>query len=108
MVATILDEVLDRIKPGVGLIIRTDGLIEDYNPTNAGNTFDFPQLKKDIGCNYGEIVYLSKQVIMVCDEEGLLVGKPINPYATTLYQLKFRVNSLIVGDVVICHTKAIK
>ena len=108
MTKTILDDVLERIKPGVGMIFRTDGTIEPYNTTKADKTYDFKQLKDEIGCAYGELVYLSKEVIMVCDEEGLLVEKPVNIYATTLYQLRFGTSNPIVGDVVICHTTGIK
>ena len=107
-VKSLLDVVLQRIKPGIGLLLSVDGTIEPYNPARADKTYDFKELKDKIGCQYGEIVYLSKDVIMVLDEEGKLLEKEINLSATALYQERFSVNDCIAGDVVICHTKAIR
>ena len=104
----LLDQMLSQVKKGVGFLIRTDGTITPYNTSTSDGSYNFRQLKDDIGASYGELVYLSKEVIMVCDEEGLLMEKPINVHATVLYREKFHVNSIIVGDVVICHTTGIK
>ena len=111
MTATIktpLDLVLKSIRPGHGLLICVDGDITAYDSTRADKTYDFKAMKDKIGCQFGELVYLSNEVIMVLDEEGKLTDKEINLFATALYQEKFRVNDAIMGDVVICHTTGIK
>ena len=107
-VKSLLDVVLQRIKPGIGLLLSVDGTIEPYNPARADKTYDFKELKDKIGCQIGEKVDLSEDVIMVIDEEGKLSEKEINISATALYQERFRVKDYIAGDVVICHTKAIR
>ena len=111
MTATIktpLDLVLKSIRPGHGLLICVDGDITAYDTTRADKTYDFKAMKDKIGCQFGELVYLSNEVVMVLDEEGELTDKEINLFATALYQEKFRVNDAIMGDVVICHTTGIK
>ena len=107
-IETALDLVLKSIRPGHGLLICVDGSITAYDTTRADKTYDFKALKDTIGCQYGELVHLSNEVIMVLDEEGKLTDKEINLFATALYQERFRVNDAIMGDVVICHTTGIK
>lgn len=111
MTATIntpLDLVLKCIRRDHGLIIKVDGSIEAYDPTLKNNVYDFKKLKDDIGCQFGEIVKLSDEVIMVLDEEGKLTNKEINLFATALYQERFKIIDSIIGDVVVCHTRGIK
>ena len=105
---TPLNLVLKSIRPGHGILIQVDGNIEAYDTTSADKTYDFKAMKDKIGCQYGELVYLSKEVIMVLDEEGKLTDKEINLFATALFQERFRINDAIMGDVVICHTTGIK
>ena len=105
---TFLEFVLNSIRPDHGILIRVDGTINAYDLTPGSKSYDFNAMKDTIGCQYGEIVYLSKQVIMVLDEEGKLTGKQINRYATALFQERFGHIDPIVGDVVICHSRSIK
>lgn len=105
---TLLELVFKSIRPGHGVLIQVDGSITAYDPTREDKTYDFKQLKDKIGCQYGELVYLSNEVIMVIDEEGKLTNKEINLFATALFQERFRIIDSIMGDVVICHTKAIR
>jgi len=105
---TPLELVLKSIRPGHGVLIQVDGSITAYDTTRKDKTYDFKALKDTIGCQYGELVYLSKEVIMVLDEEGKLTNKEINLFATALYQERFWGNDFIAGDVVICHTTGIK
>ena len=46
---------------------------------------------------YVEIIYLTKKLIMLVNEEGRLYGLPNNPLASAI------VGSSIVGDVIICN-----
>ena len=111
MTATIktpLDLVLKSIRPGHGLLICVDGDITAYDTINADKTYDFKAMKDKIGCQFGELVYLSNEVIMLLDEEGKLTNKEINLFATALFQERFRINDCIMGDVIICHTTGIK
>ena len=107
-IGTPLDLILKSIRPGHGILVRVDGTIEAYDTTSADKTYDFKAMKDTIGCQYGELVYLSNEVIMVLDEEGKLCDKEINLFATALYQERFWGNDFIAGDVVICHTTGIK
>ena len=104
---------LEQRGPHAGLVFRersrvgkARGGVDDLTP--GSKSYDFNAMKDTIGCQYGEIVYLSKQVIMVLDEEGKLTGKQINRYATALFQERFGHIDPIVGDVVICHSRSIK
>ena len=105
---TLLELIFKSIRPGHGVLIQVDGSITAYDTTRADKTYDFKALKDTIGCQYGELVYLSNEVIMVLDEEGKLTDKEINLFATALFQERFRINDAIMGDVVICHTTGIK
>jgi hypothetical protein len=76
-----------------GYIIKCDGTI-----TPAAEKLDLHAMYAAIGCTMVERVQLA-QCELWCDEEGLLVGKPINRIATRLFQHEHGPQVGIVGDV---------
>lgn len=108
-----LSVMTDQVKANKGFIIKTNGDVVPFNPTvddNGTMTFDIQALKSACNFDYVEIVPLNDGMILVCDEEGLLKGEPkVNTIATKLYQSAYGTDQVgIVGDCVICNTKAVK
>lgn len=67
-----------------------------------GTDFSLEELQKIVG-GYIEIVNLNEEYIMVVNEEGKLLGLPINSGATIMAQ-----RGLIVGDVLVCRREEVK
>ena len=91
-----------------GFRLSVDGDISEYK--FDGETYDIQKIKDLCNFDYIEIVPLNDGIILVCDEEGLLKGEPkVNTIATKLYQSAYGTDQVgIVGDCVICNTKAVK
>jgi hypothetical protein len=104
---------VDQVKANKGFIIRTNGDVEPFNPTvdnNGTMVYDLKAVKSACNFDYVELVPLNDGMILLCDEEGLLKGEPkVNTIATQLYQNAYGTDQVgIVGDCVICNTKAVK
>ena len=71
--------------------------------------YDLKAVKSACNFDYVEIVRLQDDMILLCDEEGLCKANPVvNLLATKLYQSAYKTNQVgIIGDCVICHTKAV-
>lgn len=82
-------------------IYKTTGEVIEVEPKN-GKDFKLKELQ-EIVQGYIELVNLSSTEYMVVNEEGHLIGLPLNPSATVLYK-----KDLIVGDVLICKKSQIK
>ena len=80
-------------------IIKADGTEIAVTPKN-GKDFKLDELQPIVG-GYIEIVYLPGR-FMVVNEEGKLMGLPINGKAS------FIAGETIVGDVLVCDRKEIK
>ena len=89
-------------------IIKADGTIIATAPQN-GTDYQLGELK-DIVQGYIEIISdRNGKEIMVLNEEGKLMGLPIN--ATATQWLKERTNIVddyVVGDVLVCDAKHVK
>lgn len=77
------------------LVIKTSGYVgivesEDYK-------FTLQELYNAVGCNSIELVRVPYTFYMCVDDNGKMLGKPVNPLATWLYGVE---NQFIVGDVV--------
>ena len=81
-------------------IIFTNGTEKKVMPKN-GTDFSLEELQGFVK-GYIEIVYLPNDKFLVVNEEGKLMGLPINDYATEI------ANQLIVGDVLLCDSDQIK
>ena len=82
-------------------IYKTTGEVIEVEPEN-GKDFKLKELQ-EIVHGYIELVDFSPSKYMVVNEEGLLIGLPLNLSATRLYN-----KNVIVGDVLICNKSQIK
>ena len=84
--------------------ILTTGEIQEIAPQN-GAFFKLHELNEFVG-GYIELVYLSDNRLMVVNEEGKLMGLPVNIKATREVVMS-GINDVIVGDVLICDDSQI-
>ena len=103
----------EQVQSGKGFLIKTNGDVVPFNPTvddNGSMVYDLKAVKSACNFDYVEIVRLQDDMIFLCDEEGLCKANPVvNIIATKLYQSAYKTNEVgIIGDCVICHTKAVK
>ena len=108
-----LSVMTDQVKANKGFIIKTNGDVVPFNPTvddNGTMVYDLKAVKSACNFDYVELVRLNDDMILLCDEEGLLKGEPkVNTIATKLYQSAYGTDQVgIVGDCVICNTIAVK
>lgn len=80
--------------------IKTDDTIELVKPKN-GKKFELDELREYVG-GYIEIKKMGNWW-MVLNEEGKLIGLPINPIATGMYQSVYGPHDEINGDVLMCR-----
>ena len=102
----------EQVQSGKGFLIKTNGDVVPFNPTvddNGSMVYDLKAVKSACNFDYVEIVRLQDDMILLCDEEGLCKANPVvNIIATKLYQNAYKTNEVgIIGDCVICHTKAV-
>ena len=103
----------EQVQSGKGFLIKTNGDVVPFNPTvddNGSMVYDLKAVKSACNFDYVEIVRLQDDMILLCDEEGLCKANPVvNIIATKLYQSAYKTNEVgIIGDCVICHTKAVR
>lgn len=82
-------------------IYKTTGEVIEVEPKN-GKDFKAEELHEIVD-GYFEIVNISLTQYMVVNEEGHLIGLPLNINATKLYK-----KDIIVGDVLVCNKSQIK
>lgn len=87
-------------------IYKTNGEIIDIEPKN-GKDFQLKELKDIVG-GYIETVTLPNDEFMVVNEEGKIMGLPVNINATEIYHRKIGRWDYIVGDCLICKTSQIR
>lgn len=89
-------------------IIHANGTEEKIVPTN-GSDFSLEEAQKVVG-GLIEVVNLSNEMIIVCNEEGLYMNLDVNQKATDLCLKSEAIlpGSFIVGDVIYCHTDMIR
>lgn len=87
-------------------IYKTNGEIVDIEPKN-GKDFQLKELNDIVG-GYIELVTLPNDEFMVVNEEGKMMGLPVNDNATTIYHSKVGPWDYIVGDCLICKTSQIR
>lgn len=89
-------------------IIHANGTEEKIVPAN-GSDFSLEEAQKVVG-GLIEVVNLSNEMIIVCNEEGLYMNLDVNQKATDLCLKSEAIlpGSFIVGDVIYCHTDMIR
>jgi|APGre2960657404_1045060.scaffolds.fasta_scaffold46357_3 hypothetical protein len=107
-----LSVMVDQVKSGKGFIIKTNGDVAPFNPTvedNGNMVYDLNAVRSACNFDYVEIARLRDDIILLCDEEGLCKANPVvNIIATKLFQNAIGSERVgIIGDCVICHTKAV-
>lgn len=90
----------------MAVIYRTNGKREQVLPEN-GTDFKLEQLQKIVG-GYIDILGIGSDELMVFNDEGKLMGLPINREATKIYQKHFNTDDFIVGDVLICKDDEVR
>jgi len=79
--------------------------VEPENKTN----FNLNELYKLLLCDTIEVIYLNQNEIMIIDENGKLLGKPLNDTATHIYRKNIKnTRDYIVGHALVCNTKQLK
>ena len=86
-------------------IVHTN-TVEEVQPKN-GVDFSLKELQGFVD-GYIEVVYLNDEEIMVVNEEGRLLGLPINVAATLKYNEARGLNDLIVGNALVCKRSEVK
>lgn len=86
----------------INAVIRTDGTTEPLPDGELSLEF-----MKGVVDGYIEIVPIGKNLYLVCNEEGKLIGLPPNPTATIMC-LAFGFINEIVGNAIICTRDKIK
>ena len=88
------------------IIYKTNGAVIETSPKN-GTNYTLEELKEIVG-GYIEIIHLTKNKIMVINDEGKLINLPHNENATILFRLCLDTIDFIVGDALVCHTNRIR
>lgn len=95
-------------------IIKTTGEVIEVSPKN-GKTFELEELQAvvehkvgDVSFHYIEIVYLRDGRLMVVNEEGKLIGAPVNNKATDIFIESFGVFDIVCGNVLVCDDNEIE
>lgn len=81
-------------------LFKADGSRLEMAPAKDGH-FSLKELQEAVG-GYIEMVWLSPKLVMVCNEEGKLMGLPYNAVATQMFHYHTKRSDLIVGDVLVC------
>lgn len=108
-----LSVMTEQVKSNKGFIIKTNGDVAPFNPTvedNGNMVYDLNAVRSACNFDYVEIARLRDDIILLCDEEGLCKANPVvNTTATKLFQNAIGSERVgIIGDCVICHTKAVR
>lgn len=90
----------------MAVILKTNGERQEVSPEN-GTDIKLEQLQEIVG-GCIDCVGISGDEIMVFNDEGKLMGLPINREATEIFQKHFNTDDFIVGDVLICKDDEVR
>lgn len=85
-------------------LYKTNGESKQISPKN-GTDFQLEELQEIVG-EYIDVIGLGDE-IMVFNDEGKLIGLPLNKEATVLFHRHYDTDDFIVGDVLICKDNEI-
>jgi hypothetical protein len=83
-------------------LIFEDGSAKDIRPADLKQGFTLTELYAALGCDVVEAVRLRNGRILVVDENGKLVGRPVNELATMLARGVLQAHDVIVGPALLC------
>jgi hypothetical protein len=83
-------------------LILEDGSAKDMRPADLKQGFTLPELYAALQCDVVEAVRLKNGRILVIDENGKLVGRPVNELATMLARGVLQTHDVIVGPALLC------
>ena len=87
-------------------IFHTDGTREKVSPAN-GSDFRLEEMQRMVG-GIIEIVYFEDNTVMVINEEGKLLGLPLNMDATVIFRAHYPdSNDYILGGALVINKKQI-
>lgn len=87
-------------------LIKADGSVIEVEPKN-GTDFSLDELQAFVG-GWIEVARLGADRIMVMNEEGKLIGLPINEAATAEYFRVTHRRDVVVGDALICKNEQVQ
>jgi hypothetical protein len=82
-------------------LIGEDGSAKDLQPANLRQGFTLAELYAVLGCDVVEVVRLRNRILVI-DENGKLVGRPVNAFATMLARGVLQPDDYIVGPALLC------
>lgn len=77
----------------------------DIQPKN-GKDFELEEMQEIVG-GYIQIVPLPRGRILICNDDGMSLGLPINKLAS-LAVTGYVYGDVVMGDVIICDSKMVK
>jgi hypothetical protein len=83
-------------------LILEDGSARDVRPADLKRGFTLAELYAALRCEVVEAVRLRNGRILVVDENGKLVGRPVNELATMLARGVLQADDVIVGPALLC------
>jgi hypothetical protein len=83
-------------------LILEDGSAKDIRPADLKQGFTLTELYAALRCDVVEAVRLTNGRILVVDENGKLVGRPVNELATMLARGVLQAHDVIVGPALLC------
>jgi hypothetical protein len=101
------------VKPVSATLYLTDGRSVPCEPDERHglkpNDFTLEDLYTLLECSTIQVIYLYEDEIMIIDEEGKLVHKPINVEATKIFQRQTgNYADFIVGNAIVCPRRMLK
>jgi hypothetical protein len=87
-------------------IIQTNGISIYYPPAN-GKDYTLEEAQKAVD-GLIEVVELKNGNILICNEEAIIRGMDLNPYATQLAQETYGEEMAIFGDVIYCPSNMLR
>lgn len=107
-ITTATKSLRNMFDPAIDQVITADAQFRPVTPAVAKRGYELDELYGAIGADIVQIIDVQRipgvlgRKILVCDEEGLMNGKRLNRFATSL------AGTPIVGDVLYCASKNVK
>jgi hypothetical protein len=90
----------------MAVLMRASGKTEDVTPASGKAWFTVQELQDYVG-GYFEVIHLTNNTILVCNEYGKTEALPVNAAATMYCRLN-GLSDLILGDVLIAAMKEVR
>ena len=98
---------IEDFRPARGhyVVLRTTGAIERGEFPKGVRLLE--TVHKLIDCEAIDAVMIDREheIVILVDDVGVLIDKPINHIATALYHATRRTSNPLVGDAVVCHDR---